>query len=125
MLGAEICPPWGCQSLAGLWRGGPALPGEVQGTKSCCALSQGWGTQRGEVSSCWKPSAGDFPGWAALESLVGCGMPRQVGRDGSHCPFLVLTPLSTSVVALCPQMKYIQDFQREKQEFERNLARFR
>lgn len=24
-----------------------------------------------------------------------------------------------------PQMKYIQDFQREKQEFERNLARFR
>lgn len=25
----------------------------------------------------------------------------------------------------CPQMKYIQDFQREKQEFERNLARFR
>ncbi|KAF4804473.1 Nucleolar transcription factor 1 [Turdus rufiventris] len=86
---------------------------------------KGWGTQRGEVSSCWKPSAGDSPGWAALESLVGCGMPRQVGRDGSRCPFLVLTPLSTSLVALCPQMKYIQDFQREKQEFERNLARFR
>lgn len=26
---------------------------------------------------------------------------------------------------ISPQMKYIQDFQREKQEFERNLARFR
>lgn len=38
---------------------------------------------------------------------------------------LVLTSLSASAVALCPQMKYIQDFQREKQEFERNLARFR
>ena len=28
-------------------------------------------------------------------------------------------------IASSPQMKYIQDFQREKQEFERNLARFR
>lgn len=40
-------------------------------------------------------------------------------------PSPALTSLSTSLVPLCPQMKYIQDFQREKQEFERNLARFR
>lgn len=49
------------------------------------------------------------------------------GLTGLYLPArsLVLTSLSTFLVALCPQMKYIQDFQREKQEFERNLARFR
>lgn len=49
-----------------------------------------------------------------------------VDRDVSPCLFRGAdVPLSTSLVAVCPQMKYIQDFQREKQEFERNLARFR
>lgn len=56
--------------------------------------------------------------------VVGCPGDR-ADKGVSACPFPVLTSLSTSLVALCPQMKYIQDFQREKQEFERNLARFR
>lgn len=66
-------------------------------------------------------------GWRALESLSGWWGAQPAGLTGMYLAAhsLVLASLSTSLVALCPQMKYIQDFQREKQEFERNLARFR
>ena len=62
-----------------------------------------------------------------LESLWAWWAAQPAGSTGTYLPAcsLVLTSLSTSLVAFCPQMKYIQDFQREKQEFERNLARFR
>lgn len=153
MLGGEvpISPP-ALEVAMGLARprrartrilGSPALSlgGFVTGRKGpghkvlLCPLAQDClGGERGDILppnpwAGWKPSAGSCRtgqmGWRALGSLCGVvGCP--VDRDVSPCLFRGAdVPLSTSLVAVCPQMKYIQDFQREKQEFERNLARFR
>uniref|UniRef100_A0A669PWJ7 Upstream binding transcription factor n=1 Tax=Phasianus colchicus TaxID=9054 RepID=A0A669PWJ7_PHACC len=101
--------------------------------------------QRAGVQSppCCSPTSGTSPGlpvgWDSRSGWVPAsrvGNPRlgavlglQPFRGGGASPACgISTPVPPADVPLppaCPQMKYIQDFQREKQEFERNLARFR
>lgn len=76
-------------------------------------LPKGWRQETGEgIQSCRDgPRAGEPP--------------VPMGGSGAFGVCVPLPRADSPLCLCCPQMKYIQDFQREKQEFERNLARFR